>query len=223
MLRFKVTGDDLRKHYPDETLLGQVFEDIEQELAADEKVVCRYILNGRELDEGDEVRLAETPLRLIETLEYLSEDRERLLTEVITGWLEALPELTEKIDGFAIDLRQGRARRIETGLTELVENCEFLVQSLWSIRGLLGDSAAAAIPSWRALEANTRRTLEEVISSLEKKDFVQLADLIEYDLNDALEHWRRLLLVFSEQAGVVTDASQSGSTSNRVDRKISSH
>lgn len=222
MVRFKVSGEDLRRHYPADTLLGQVFEDIERELAAEERVVCRYILNGAAIEENDELRAADMPLSRIETLEYLSEDRQSLLREVVAGWLEALPELSGKIDEFAAALRRGEARRVEAGLTELVENCEFLVQSLWSIRSLMGDTGAAAIPPWSSLEEATRETLRRVISALEKKDFVQLADLIEYDLNDGLEDWRRLLLSFAGQAGALNHGTERAS-SGSVGRKTSAH
>lgn len=222
MDRFKVSGEDLRSHYPMGTLLGQVFEDIERELAVEERVVCRYILNGTALDEGEETDAADTPLSGIETLEYLSEDKAHLMGEVISGWLEALPELGERVDEFASALRRGEAQKIDVGLTELVENCEFLVQSLWSIRALIGEKKASELPSWTDLEEATRETLRRVISALEKKDFVQLADLIEYDLNDGLEDWRRLLLSFADQAGTLkngTGATAPGS----VGRKASAH
>ncbi|HRO68283.1 MAG TPA: hypothetical protein PL182_12010 [Pseudobdellovibrionaceae bacterium] len=199
MDRYKVSGEDLRSHYSASTPLGRVFLDIERELRAENRVVCRYIVNGLGLEEKEEARFSNLPLAQIETLEYLSQTEDGLLRDVLLGWSEALPELIPASEDLATRILAGQKDGLIKAVHDLVENCEYLVGSLESIRQLRGDGEDES--SFDSMISHLRTVLSEAVRHLEKRDFVLLAQVIEYDFTDGLEELRRALVKLLDSEG----------------------
>lgn len=193
MDRYKVSGEELCQHYSEITTLSQVFSDIERELGINKQVVCQFIVNGLALREEDELKFSTLTLKEVTTLEYLTEKTQTLVESVINGWIEALPELIDKAEGLSEKIRRTGMTSQLRDIRDLVDNCQFLISSIISLKGILGDSVMAAVPRWEEAEEQTQKTLKEAIESIEKKDFAQLADVVDYDLNHGLQLWLGIL------------------------------
>lgn len=200
MERYKVTGDELRNFYQEQTQLSRVFNDIENDLKATNQVVCRYIVNGLELKESDEARFGTVSLDEIVTLEYMTENSTDLIGEVLHAWIEALPELMTKTEGLSKRMRVQGLSGLLKPIHELVQNCEFLIESVMSLKELLGDRYLVTGPvSWEKAEEQSKQTVLEALRALENKDFVLLADVLEYDLNNCLQMWNEHLQVLEKK------------------------
>ena len=193
MDRFKITGDKLVGFYATETKLMQVFKDIEMDLKATNQVVCQYIINGEELSETDETSFHEMNLAEVKTLEYLSENINELLIDVLEGWLDAFPEMIGNTEKISSQIRFDGVQKAFKNIQVLLENYEYLISSIISIKNLVGNSAAAGLSMLFEAEEKTKVTLSEAITAIEKKDFVCLADIVEYELITSLQIWEKLL------------------------------
>lgn len=190
MERFKVDGSDLRNFYNNTTPLAQVFRDIEQDLRAGNQVVCRYIVNGMEIAEADEARFSTVTLDQVDTLEYLAENSKDLIGLVMRGWIEALPEMVRKTESVSQRIRVQGFSGMYKSIHDLVQNCEFLIDSILSLRELMGDQQLGGSSiDWFKSEQASQKTVKEALHALENKDFVLLADVLEYDLNNVLQMW----------------------------------
>jgi hypothetical protein len=223
MERYKVSGQELRDFYQTETQLGRVFMDIERDLKGSNQVVCQFIVNGLALQESDEPRFSIISLREVDTLEYLTEDSESLVGSVINSWIDALPELIANTEELAEHVRRAGLTGSFKAIHDLVENCEYLVGSMVSLKGMLGDTLTARNLSWPEAEKISHEAVRQAIAALETKDFVQLADILEYDLNHALQTWLECLVQLGEAfdidpdiaGGEASAAVQTGSYSSR--------
>lgn len=190
MERFKVSGQELRDFYSENISLGRVFTDIENDLRAANQVVCRYIVNGMEISEDQEARFATVRLTEIETLEYLTENSRDITAIVLKGWIQALPELIEKTEHLAKRMRVQGLSGLLKSIHDVVRNCEFLIDSTINLKATMGDQFFCASPAdWYKTEEESKKTVQEALSALENKDFVLLADVLEYDLNNVLQKW----------------------------------
>jgi hypothetical protein len=199
MERFKVSGQDLRDFYNQTTHLSKVFKDIEQDLRSTNQVVCRYILNGMELEERDELKFAGVTLDQVESLEYLTENARDLASLVISGWIQALPELIKNTEGLSLRVRAQGFNGLLKPIHDLVKNCEFLVESIITLKEMLGDQFLGAAPiDWAIAEQSSKKAVLEALEALTKKDFVQLAEVLEYDLSHALQLWMDTLKVLEK-------------------------
>lgn len=193
MDRFKINGAKLVDFYNTDTTLGQVFSDIESDLKKSNQVVCQYIVNGKELGEVDETQYFKMKLSQVDTLEYLSENVNELVIDVLQGWVDSFPELMNHTEMISKQIRFSGVQSAFGKIQVLIENYEFLISSVISIKNLLGDSAAAGLAELSNAEDKTKAMLEEALTAVEKKDFVCLADIIEYELVTSLQLWEKLL------------------------------
>ncbi len=194
MERFKVSGQELRDFYKTETQLGRVFMDIERELKQSNQVVCQFIVNGLELREADEPRFSGISLQEVDTLEYLAEESGTLMDSVLNSWIEALPELIVQTDELAVRLRENERIGTYKAIHDLMDNCKYLVESMMSLQTIVGDKHSAVAQNWNKAESDIHKAVKQSIIALEKKDFVQLADILEYDLIQALQTWLECLI-----------------------------
>lgn len=216
MERFKVTGEQLRNFYQTETVLSRVFEDIENDLRDTNAVVCRFIVNGMEIKESDELRFGSVPLTDVETLEYMTENSNDLVLDVLRAWIDSLPELMEKTEGLAKRMRAQGFSGLLKPIHELVSNCEYLIDSVMSLKVLVGDRYLVASPvNWVKAEQQSKTTVTEALGALENKDFVLLADVLEYDLNNVLQMWKEHLQYLEK---VLSGDSFSGADKSEQDR-----
>ncbi|WP_413559866.1 hypothetical protein [Bdellovibrio sp. HCB209] len=194
MERFKVTGEQLRNFYQTETVLSRVFEDIENDLRDTNAVVCRFIVNGMEIKESDEARFGSVPLTDVETLEYMTENSNDLVLDVLRAWIDSLPELMDKTESLSKRMRAQGFSGLLKPIHDLVTNCEYLIDSVMSLKVIVGDRHMVASPvNWAKAEDQSKTTVTEALAALENKDFVLLADVLEYDLNNVLQMWKEHL------------------------------
>jgi hypothetical protein len=194
MERYKVSGQDLRNFYDGNIPLERVFSDIEKDLQSTDQVVCRYILNGLEIAEYEEARFSTVTLDQVETLEYMTENTNDLTGMVLRGWIEAMPELMQATENLAQRMRAQGLKGLLRSIHELVQNCEYLIDSTISIKQMMGDKMMGTHPlNWTKTEEHSKKTVAEALRALENKDFILLADVLEYDLNQMLQMWTQHL------------------------------
>lgn len=169
--------------------LGEVFKQIELDLQKQGQIVCRFMVNGLTLAEEDEARFSSFKLNDVEMIEVESESPNLLLTKVIANWISSLPNMIEKSDRLANEIRlKGMDNHISL-FVDLVDSCQFLVDSLISLRTLCREIDFVSSESWKKNETQMAQTISETLNAFQKKDFVLLADIIEYDLGHCLQSW----------------------------------
>lgn len=219
MERFKVSGQDLRNFYQENIELKKVFSDIERDLRSTNQVVCRYIVNGLEVQESEEVRFSTVKLEQVETLEYITENSRDITSLVLKGWIEALPELIQRTEQLSQRMRMQGFNGLLKSIHDLVQNCEYLIDSTMTVKAMMGDQFLVSSPiDWFKAEEASKKTVTEALRALENKDFVLLADVLEYDLNNVLQMWLDHLRVLErslhgEYAEPNNNAKQAGSHS----------
>ncbi len=215
MERFKVSGQELRDFYKTETQLGRVFSDIERDLKSVNQVVCQFIVNGLELRDSEEARFVGISLTEVETLEYLTEGTEILIESVLDSWIDALPELIMHTEQLAQHIRTAGLVGSYKAIHDLVENCEYLVGSMVSLKSLKGEAGTKASRAWENAEQASHIAVKQAITALETKDFVQLADILEYDLNHALQSWHESLVQLGEVFEICEDGQPASTAQTR--------
>jgi hypothetical protein len=141
------------------------------------------------LTEEDEKKFSGFQMTEVEFLEVESETPKILLVEVLNNWVETLPGMIGKSDQLAGSIRLKGIENQMRDFVDLVDTCQFLVDSLMSLRTLCRDIAYVNGSQWKTHEELTARAIAEALNVFEKKDFVLLADIMEYDLGHCLQSW----------------------------------
>lgn len=194
MEKYSIQVNELLKVYSKDTMLKYIFRDIEQELKFEDQVVCQFIVNGIELHESEEAKFSELSLNDISTLEYLSEDSDIILQDVVENWLKALPEMVIHTEELAKEIRtQGIKGKVKK-VYDLIENCDFLISSLISLKQILKNKLADTHLNCQNIEENNRKAIKEAFEAIKAKNFDQFSYILEYDLINCFDQWQNFLL-----------------------------
>lgn len=194
MNKVMLSRSDLNKDFSEETTLGEVFGQIEKKLQGRGEIVCRFLVNGLTLTEEDEKKFAQFKLGEVDFIEVESETPTALLTAVLANWVDTLPGMIRKSDQLAQDIRVKGVENHMRDFVDLVDSCQFLVESLISLRSLCRDLPFVTSAQWRENEMVTAKAIAEALNIFERKDFVLLADIMEYDLGHCLQSWLDALM-----------------------------
>jgi hypothetical protein len=223
MDKIKISGSDLRDLYQPAEKLSQVCQEIQNDLASRNQVICRIIVNAHILSEFEEnvtlkgeqsvelkgeqsveLESEQSDMRLeeIETFEYWTDHKNRLAPQIIHSWKKVLPDLIKSCDDLAARIRfdgfQGEMPRVE----RLIENCQYLVESLILLRQTLGDTALAQYTQWTVAQAQMERLVNEAVVALERRNSQQLADVLEFELSSNMGEWIKFLEFAEKQVSV---------------------
>ena len=188
--------------------LGQMIAKAEENLKANGQIACRFFVNDIYLNEVDEKKYSDTDINDIKKFAVEAEAPAYLLFGVLDNWIKELPQIIKKCDNLSSDIKFNGIEGHLKSFVDTVDVTQFLVESLMSLQNVI-ESGYFTTPKWHENELLTAKAIGEAIAAFEKKDFVQLAEIIEYDLAHAMTVWLELL----------TDMSQSLRQANEKDAK----
>ncbi len=193
MITQRYNTDDIQGFFPGLSNLSELFAAIEQKTLADGHVVCQFRVNGMNFSENDEKRAQEMVIGDIEHVEILVDTPMNLLASVILNWIEDLPRMIQRADLLASGIRDEGLQAQYTPFVRLIDDCQFLTDSLLSIRTFPVAAQTVGQPEWEEAEKETAKAVGESLKAFEKKDSNWLADVIEYDIANSLQKWHELL------------------------------
>lgn len=202
---YKITKSDLADFFEPQATISEVFTWLETDFMMQSKLVCQFIINGYELTESDEIDWAAKPLTSINDIQVKVQDERDLVGDVVEAWLDALPEIIGFIETIAKQTTVGTKSFNVKEILKLVHQQETFVSSLMSLKAPL-KRYGLEIKEWDSAEKTLHDYVVQCVKHLEKKNFVQLIETLEYDGANALEQWRLILSTMKEKIGNHTPA-----------------
>ena len=198
METFKITKSDLADFFEPHTSISEIFTWLEGDFLAQNKLVCQFIINGRELTEVEEIDWAAKPFEMVQDIQIRVQDENDLISDVLFAWIEALPEMITFIENVAQQTSVGTRSFSVKDLLELVNQQETFVTSLMSLRAPL-KKQGFSLEDWSKAEKSLYEYVMQCVKHIETKNFVQLIETLEYDGANALEQWRQILCTMKEK------------------------
>ncbi len=197
---YKITKSDLADFFEPQATISEVFTWLETDFMMQSKLVCQFIINGYELTESDEIDWAAKPLTSINDIQVKVQDERDLVGDVVDAWLDAIPEIIGFIETIAKQTTVGSKTFNVKEILKLVHQQETFVSSLMSLKAPL-KRYGLEIKEWDTAEKTLHDYVLQCVKHLEKKNFVQLIETLEYDGANALEQWRVILSTMKEKIG----------------------
>ena len=197
---YKITKTDLADFFEPHATISEIFEWLETDFMMQSKLVCQFIINGRELSESEEIDWAAKSLNLVNDIQIKVQDERDLVGDVVDAWLDALPEIIGFIEQIAKQTAEGTKTFNVKEILKLVHQQETFVSSLMSLKAPL-KRYGLEIADWDTAEKTLHNYVVQCVKHLESKNFVQLIETLEYDGANALEQWRLILSTMKEKIG----------------------
>ncbi len=175
--------------------LKDVIVSIEKEFSLRGEVICEIRVNGMLLRDDDETRFATSRVDEISTLSVASENPKDLISEALDSSQDYLQKVRNACVKTSDLLRGADQHRAQLSFVETVEGCQWLVDTITSIRGASDGIGAPLIDrnGWMDAEFAFTKVVGDVLAAFQKHDYTLVADILEYDLNNSLEQWHQVL------------------------------
>lgn len=193
MITLRYSQEQLHSQYPNCQTLSELFRAVEKSAETDGRVVCQFRINGVNFTEADEKKLEPLSMQEVNVVEVLVDTPDNLLNSVISNWIEELPRMVIQSDGISTSLREDGFNVQYTPIVRLIDSCQFLTESLVSIKTFPSVQSLLDDATWDATTNQMQKAISETLTAFEKKDSNWVADVIEYDLANCLQQWQDVL------------------------------
>lgn len=173
---------EIRIKYPFAQNLGEVLDFIQRDLVEKKEVVCGFTVNGMAFDESDEGRLKACSIEEIQNISIRSSTIQSLIGESLKNGMQYVRHLELSIEGLSHEFRSGDKKKAFEDLKTFSEGLNTIFDLLRYVQRLGRLTAGQA----RHMETRFMGMMENLIPAVEKRDFIFVADLLEYEVSAIL-------------------------------------
>jgi hypothetical protein len=199
------SNEQILKEFAGCGTLKEIISSVESKMWKKGEVVCEIFVNGFALQEDDEVKFSESALADIKELRVQLNRPEELVQQTLQSIAIYIPELAAETDHLAscyrdvygpgLESQEEVDREVQKLLSEVLEGFRWLTDAIYLIRVQLENwpQVEELLLEWKDLEDKHSKSFKELITAFEQQDQVLIADVLEYDVADVLEDWRRII------------------------------
>jgi hypothetical protein len=172
--------------------LKDLILEVEKQVQNQGHVVCDIFVNGIKLDEQDESDLATAGIGQIFHLKVTSQDPETLLADTLKDTLQLISVLEDLSLKTSEAFRRQEFEVAHSSFSELLEMCSYLTEVAFLVEADMST----------ALRRQYRQLIVDIDSAFQTKDFVLLADLLEYELTNVLAQLKEEISIVRARANM---------------------
>ncbi len=184
---------EIERRFSGRTTLKEVIDQVESEVSKKGEVVCEIRINGHTLDEEDEQQISTILCDSLESLVVYSTEPGLLIRQALQSSIAFIPNVQEACVRTSEYFRASNMHQAHMDFTQTLEGCFWLIDTLKHIRGASPGVESIDTPEWQLAQTQFSNVVRQVVSAYEEKDFVLVADLLEYELSEAVRAWRPVL------------------------------
>ncbi|MEK6578417.1 MAG: hypothetical protein AABZ55_04255, partial [Bdellovibrionota bacterium] len=147
-------------------------------------VISWIDLDGTMLTEVEEKSLEQLPLKEVQSIEIHVCSPRELAEDTLQTALSFTDDLLPLFDQALIELRSGQAG---ASLSQLLDGISIFTEAVLRVRQLLGIKEKSPAD---AIESGTATVLSAILAHYKKREFLEMAALIDEDLRKNLFSWR---------------------------------
>jgi hypothetical protein len=184
------TGSELREKFQGHQTLKELLIATQSYVEELGEVVCEYEVNGITLTESEETRFSETLADEVTTFCVRSERPLKLLDDSIEGCTQYIDKILETLDRASNLFRLGDVKGAHECHTRCIEAAEIFVEMITHYKIAYQTLKGGLSANWTKLEQDMLATLTQIFDEYSKKNFILVADLLEYDLSNIFTAWK---------------------------------
>lgn len=195
-MKVTLNGYELPKHADGNRTVGEVLDQLREEITSGGKIVTAVFLDDQQLPGGWKRREElKRPVSSVDCLEITVDEPEAIRQRALTDAAVLASRLAAKAAPLAKQFRIGDEVAANNGFAEFIEELKLVVSGLdFTTRGLEGNEAAEDIRR-RMMDAAGALAphLDSIYKAQAAGDYVTVADELEYELPKQIVDWTTLL------------------------------
>lgn len=177
--------------------IGDIYEKLSNEIFEDKEIVTEIHINDRLVDTEDFLATLDTSLEDVKRLSFKTlKNPARQVAALLNKMNGYLSSFAGEIEKVADKFRLGAAEEASVSLLEAVDGLVALNELLSTVRMVSPPEIATlqnAGKSMEDLEKQLLNVTEEIKKGQEGRDWVTVADLLEYELSPLMTEWKEMI------------------------------
>ncbi len=192
MTHYRWSQTELVASYPEAENFGALIGCLEKEVTKFGEVICDIRVNG-ELVADEEGATKDLKIDAIQLVEVTAQKPTDLLSDSLDSTLEYLDRLVVALEKNAFLFRGADLKKAYEFHRSCIEGTQWFVKMVTLFKGAYENAFQVPLVGWQENEDELEKVLRQVLDVFQAKNFVLMADVIEYDLLNNLQNWRERL------------------------------
>ncbi|MEE9259433.1 MAG: hypothetical protein V3U37_07790 [Nitrospinaceae bacterium] len=198
-MKILINGKDESASFEGDTL-GELIDKIQEKCSVDRNSITQMRVDKREVSiESTEIRA--TPASQVETLEIEVAGISEIISRNITNAEDYLNKLIPGIERASELFRAGNEQEASQFFLKIIDGIDWFSQVLEMIIRAKRLDPGVALSDGKSIQARQNRLVEltrQMLDAHKNRDWVLLADLLEYELFPFYEQWSDFLPEFHQ-------------------------
>ena len=176
--------------------IGDVLNEARTILNADGKIIVSIVCDGETIEPDQLTETMAQPVEQYSTIDFQTAAPDELIRSSLATCRDFIvtirQDLAEVVDGF----RQSRVQEAMARMGPIFALLNQTHRGIFGVFKLMDLEPASVELSWGTAEqllTGLVDHLQQIKQSIENNDYVQLADLLEYEMGTMLERWQELI------------------------------
>lgn len=197
----KITINEIDRNYDASSVnnLDELYKNLLIEFKTPESFVTKIRLNGKELTENELQNNGDLPIKNIESLELIILTIPEIALNNINNAMEYLNRLIPGVEKVSELFRTKSEDEASKYFLQCIEGLTWFREVVDNVKLALKEELSKLDFGSKSIEYYEEKLLsltKELSDSQSKKDWVMLADILEYELSPYLEEWKSILPLF---------------------------
>ncbi len=181
---------ECKEKYPQCQNFGDLIHAVEKECMDEDKVVCHVRVNGLDLTDEDEKKFADVEVSEIKELVIQVDTISHVISNALGGVHQLIPGLVNEALEISEFFRGPETVPLSRILT-LIDGYQHIIDTVSYVGTIeVGKNREwKCLDVWQKADRHASATIRELLESYEKRDYLMLADVMEYELTESLKEW----------------------------------
>lgn len=193
------THDQLGESFPSASDLGQILSALNESESKNGSVICEIFVNDVKMREEEEVKWSAAKIEEIRNLRVGTKKVEGLMIESLHGGIDFLDDIMGGLLRASDIFRNDDIHAAHKYYACCIEATEAFVELISHYKIVYTQVLGRGVLNWEKIELQLIKSLHEVLEAYGQKNYVLVADLLEYDLTNVLQQWRGELIKLESQ------------------------
>ncbi|NLE30453.1 MAG: DUF348 domain-containing protein [Phycisphaerae bacterium] len=195
-MTISIDGQEITQLETTGRTVGDILNEVRASLLDHGRMIVTIICDGQTVTPDQITETLAQPVEKYSSIDFQSADPNELLQNSLAACQEFMiairKDLAEVVDGF----RQSRVQEAVKSMGPIFGLLNQMYQGVFGIFKLINRDPESVEFSWGTADqlfTGMVDQLRQIKQSLENNDYVQLADLLEYEMGTMLERWQELI------------------------------
>jgi hypothetical protein len=184
---------ELASDFPDLKTLGELIDRASAVARQRGQFVCSIKVNGLNLSEDQEAKFGQTPLAEVNDFSIKIQDLDLLLDESTNQCVTFLNHLIKSLEVASHMFRAEDLAAAHRFYRTCIEGTQLFIEMLTHYKVAAQNSKKVDLGGWSKLELSLQRALMQILEAYRQKNYILVADLLEYELSPVFIQWQGAL------------------------------